>query len=692
MRKVIGISGVVALVATVGAILVTGAAPAYAARTTSHTVVLDQRGAGWVDEVRVPRFDPTLGELRRVGVRVEVAATTDLAVENLAPTPVALSAVAGGAVGFDPTDALAAFGLPAELTATEPRALALDAFDGALDHDGASGTDLRALGTVAVYEGATTDATAFAPFTGDGELSLGVTSRSATAVSGADTGTFDVAGGSTVGVRVVLDYEYLEPKISIAKTPVRPAAAPGGSAGFSIRVTNSGETALGNVYVDDPAAADCSRFLGELPVGAAAEFLCSMAVPVTVGTSTTTPTGTGGDGAGPPVVTNTATVSGQGGGRVVTDTDTAEVLVGTPAVDLAVTPATQTVVRGRDAAFTVTVSNRGTLPLDAVSVTSAVLADCARPVGGLAPGATASFPCTLAAVGADLTAGLDVSAGSGLGPVGARADVAVAVTDPPPVLRPSLTIEAAIDGADADEAPGAPVVAGRAASLSAVVTNTGDDALAGLQVLDSLLGPLGCPVTSLAPGEATTCSAPDRSDRGWSVVRHTTTADATGVATATAVQGTDDTHRYGVRSTVCAADAALLQGLRVRVGDGAWASGLDRITARPGDTITVAWDAFGPTAAGCAVSLAQHATTQQQFDASIEQPLVASASCAGEGCRQVGGGYGLRLVVLPAAAFHQFDLVTGAPLPSVGPAGGFYAGWLTGLVNRLIQAGTSAAR
>lgn len=712
MRKVIGFGAVTALMGMVAAIVVVGATPAYAAGTRSFTATIPAQRVDWSGELRLPRFDPALGELDRVELHVEVVSDAELAVENLGGEPVALDTTLGGAVHVYAPAVLDAVGLDAELAAEQTRPVALGAHDGTVDHAGPSGVTVTGATSTQAYDGVAIDSTRFAPFVGDGDVVLPTTARSSTFVAGASGDELSLHSSAIVSVTATIAYHYLEPRISMTKTPVRRAIAPGEDAGFTIRVTNSGETPLGNVFVDDPAASDCSRYIGELPVGEANEFTCTMPVPTgptaplaapgpaappvpsgtdgTDGTGGTGATGSAGEReATTPVVTNTATVSGQGGGRVVTDTDTAEVLVGTTAVALAVTPSMQTVERGSDASFTLTVTNPATLPLTDVVVTSPAAPGCERALAALAPAAVATISCALGGVDADVAVGFEVAAASDAGSVHARAVADVTVSEPAGAARTArIDIESAVDGADADTSPGAAVVAGAAARFTYVVTNTGDDTLTTIVVDDDVLGAIGCPATTLPAGAAMTCTATDAADRGFPSVGHRASASATAATSGSAVADTDHTYRYGTRAVLCPAGPAVLEGLRVRVGSGGWQRALDQVVARPGDVVTVAWDRFGSASLGCGVSLAQHSTTQQSFDPGIEQPLVASASCAGEGCRQTDG-YGLSLVVRQGGAFNQLDLVTGNPLPSVGPIGGFYAGWLTGGINRLIQAGTS---
>ena len=70
----------------------------------------------------------------------------------------------------------------------------------------------------------------------------------------------------------------------------------------------------------------------------------------------------------------------------------------------------------------------------------------------------------------------------------------------------AIRVEQAVDGHDADTAPGPTFPAGAALAWTYVVTNTGDVALTGVQVTDARGVAVSCPKTSLQPGESMTCT------------------------------------------------------------------------------------------------------------------------------------------------------------------------------------------
>jgi hypothetical protein len=70
-----------------------------------------------------------------------------------------------------------------------------------------------------------------------------------------------------------------------------------------------------------------------------------------------------------------------------------------------------------------------------------------------------------------------------------------------------IDVELAVNGQDADDAPGVEVRAGDPLQWSYVVTNTGDVNLAEIKVTDDGGSAPSCPTTSLRPGEKMTCTA-----------------------------------------------------------------------------------------------------------------------------------------------------------------------------------------
>jgi uncharacterized repeat protein (TIGR01451 family) len=73
------------------------------------------------------------------------------------------------------------------------------------------------------------------------------------------------------------DLTVNSPGVDIVKTPDLQTIVSGGTADFTIQVTNTGDGELTNVVVSDPAAPDCSAALGALAQGAQTSYGCSLA-------------------------------------------------------------------------------------------------------------------------------------------------------------------------------------------------------------------------------------------------------------------------------------------------------------------------------------------------------------------------------------------------------------------------------
>ena len=71
--------------------------------------------------------------------------------------------------------------------------------------------------------------------------------------------------------------------------------------------------------------------------------------------------------------------------------------------------------------------------------------------------------------------------------------------------NPSIDIEKSVNGEDADVPPGPTVQLGSTVTFGYVVTNTGDVPLTDVSVVDSTLGPVTCPQTTLEVGETIEC-------------------------------------------------------------------------------------------------------------------------------------------------------------------------------------------
>ena len=166
-----------------------------------------------------------------------------------------------------------------------------------------------------------------------------------------------------------------------------------------------------------------------------------------------------------------------------------DVLAPSPAITLTTLPATQAVIAGGAAAFTVTVTNIGDVELTNVTVSDPLAPDCARTLGMLASGATSSYDCSLSGVSADFT---NVATVVGTPPVGA-----------PVTASASVVVDALVPAISLSMTPAAQaVIAGGAAAFTVTVTNVGDVELANVTVSDPLAPDCARMLGALASGAA----------------------------------------------------------------------------------------------------------------------------------------------------------------------------------------------
>ena len=311
--------------------------------------------------------------------------------------------------------------------------------------------------------------------------------NSATATGTPVTGGPDVTATDTAPVTVVV------PSIAVTKNPKSQTISSGGTASFTIVVTNNGPVALSNVRVTDAQAPGCAKTSADVPglasmaPAAVVTYTCTLANVTSSFTNSVTATGT-------PV----------GGGPDVSDTDTAPVTVtppasppgggggggGTPAISITKNPKSQTISSGGTAIFTIVVTNTGTVTLSNVRVTDQLSPDCAKTsanigaLGSLAPGASVTYNCSIGNVTAGFT---NVATATGTPPSGndvsASDSAPVTVTPPltPPPARPTPTKPAI----DIVKSPNTQTIGvGGKATFEITVTNIGDVTLSNVTVSD----------------------------------------------------------------------------------------------------------------------------------------------------------------------------------------------------------------
>jgi uncharacterized repeat protein (TIGR01451 family) len=199
----------------------------------------------------------------------------------------------------------------------------------------------------------------------------------------------------------------------------------GGTAVWTIRVSNTGDVPLTNVQVNDALAPACARTggnaLGTIPVGEHREYTCE---------STNVQEG----------FTNVAQVTTSETGP---KEDSAIVRVRRPAISITknhtegppvVKP--QTVAYNGTATWTITVRNTGDVPLTGVQVRDPLAPNCNRTIGNLAVGSVVSYQCSLSGVTADFVNRAIVSSNE---TPDAHDDAPVTVTPLAPVLSSQLS-------------------------------------------------------------------------------------------------------------------------------------------------------------------------------------------------------------------------------------------------------------
>ncbi|MCB9042934.1 MAG: DUF11 domain-containing protein [Chitinophagales bacterium] len=291
-----------------------------------------------------------------------------------------------------------------------------------------------------------------------------------------------VGGGTPVDDTDDTEVTITSPSILIVKDDAdngddTQAVNPGGTATFTITVTNNGDVDLMNVVVTDALASACNYTYtdngGVLAVGNSFSYECTVSN-VTAG------------------FTNVADVTGDpvGGGNPVDDTDDTEVTITNPSIVIVKDDAdngddTQMVNYGSTATFTITVTNNGDVDLMNVVVTDALASACNYTYtdngGVLAVGNSFSYECTVSNVTAGFTNVADVTGDpvGGGNPVDDTDDTEVTVFTGIP--------QVSIDKDDADNSDDMQYIAnGSTATFTITIVNTGTEPLVNVTITDPL--------------------------------------------------------------------------------------------------------------------------------------------------------------------------------------------------------------
>jgi uncharacterized repeat protein (TIGR01451 family) len=211
------------------------------------------------------------------------------------------------------------------------------------------------------------------------------------------------------------------PSISIAKDPKTQSIGVGGTATFTITVTNNGDVTLTDVRVVDPHSTDCNKSVGQLVAGKSVAYTCTRAdvpkdfvnVAVASGKPPTGPRVTARDRAN---VTAAPFTPPQRPGIKIVKSPKHQTLTTRIAMSQVGTAA-RTKVTYADAHFKIRVTNTGNVTLRAVKVVDPNSPACNRELGTLAPRASRTYRCIRPIVSSDFK---NVATASGKPPKGKR--------------------------------------------------------------------------------------------------------------------------------------------------------------------------------------------------------------------------------------------------------------------------------
>ncbi|GAA3030066.1 conserved repeat domain-containing protein [Actinokineospora globicatena] len=163
--------------------------------------------------------------------------------------------------------------------------------------------------------------------------------------------------------------------------------------------------------------------------------------------------------------------------------------------------------KGEIILYSFVLTNTGNLTLSQLRVDDPKAGVVTCPVAILAPGA--STTCTAApylVTGDDIAAGIvrNVAVGYGTPPVGPEVQTPPAIAEVP-IAYPGLTLDKIATLDDVDEDGFASV--GETIVYTFVLVNIGNVPMTDIKVDDPKAGVVTCPVTTLQPGETTTCSS-----------------------------------------------------------------------------------------------------------------------------------------------------------------------------------------
>jgi uncharacterized repeat protein (TIGR01451 family) len=307
------------------------------------------------------------------------------------------------------------------------------------------------------------------------------------------------------------------PAIAISKNPKEQTVQSGGTATWTIVVTNTGQVTLTNVRVTDPEAPDCNRTSAQIPAlasmapGASTSYTCSRSNVTASFTNVATDIGT------PPT------------GPDVSATDSAHVTVPaaalTPHITVTKNPKLQEFVApgGSNITWTIKVTNDGQVTLTDVTLTDAKAPECDRTkadipaLASMAPGASVTYKCTKFVTPAFKSPNVVIASGKPpTGPNVTDTDSARVIARLQPI-NPKIGIAKcpaegptncvkSVNGVPKDTQA---VIGGAAAEFRITVRNTGDVTLTNVTVTDPLATGCNRDLGSMAAGTSKTYTCTD---------------------------------------------------------------------------------------------------------------------------------------------------------------------------------------
>ncbi len=474
----------------------------------------------------------------------------------------------------------------------------------------------------------------------------GCVSNTGTAIAGCTSNFTTLTGVNAPGSATLT---VTSPTIALVKsatvTPAadQNAAKAGDTITYSFLVTNTSGLTLTSVGVTDAPLGTVNCPSTTLAVGASET--CTAPATHTV-TQSDVDSGN---------VTNTATASGTNGATVTaSSTATVTTAPATPMLSIAksATPTSVSTV-GSTVTYSFVVTNTGN-----VTITNATVADtqsapagalasgptCPAGAASLAPGASVTCTATYTVTQADITNGTikDSATASGKDPSNNTVTSPASAATVTATQTPAVTlVKTAV--------PTTVTAAGQTVTYSFKVTNSGNLPVTSLSIADTLTAPAGpaltisCPVTSLAPGVNTTCTATyttTQADIDNGSINNSATANATdsnghavasspSTATVAATQSGGLTlTKSATPATITAAGQTVAYSFLVRNTGNVTVTGLsiaDTFTAPAGPVPTITCPTTTLAPGATTTCMASYVSTQADVDnGSIKNSATAS--------------------------------------------------------------------